>query len=428
MSLKVLEIDDHELPIDVLDVEIPEINEMEEMELPDGFRGEEIKDQVETIQNLTSISLNLALEGIDQSTARDLDNYIPGFYQKHGGGRTFTPYRSIEGLSPALEAIEDEKKSTIARFVEWLKARTAAVLDWLKNLVDKFKKREQDMSAINEFLAEQRNVRAFDLLEQRNLSSEEASAKLLATIGIGGDNLEEIRAGLIEHLDRVKKNVDSVRNPENKTSEVYDLVLTNKINISPAAITELYSKLDSILSHCNKAMETMAVGDTMSNSQMRELEEMVSGFKESNAIFLSDMSSSKADISANNLALSIVKRNVDSVQKTFGQGSAARLTDSVKQVMQLQNNMVWRDEKASEFNTSGNVSAKPVADALSALMMVTSRINQINSATGVISSRLAQAMKSYISALMYIHGKVSDEDKQKVTKFCLANGVNIVYN
>lgn len=46
MSLKVLEIDDHELPIDVLDVEIPEINEMEEMELPDGFRGEEIKDLV----------------------------------------------------------------------------------------------------------------------------------------------------------------------------------------------------------------------------------------------------------------------------------------------------------------------------------------------------------------------------------------------
>lgn len=426
MSLKILEIDDKELPIDVLDVEIPELNEMEDMELPDGFESEELKDHTEAISNLTSISLNLAMEGIDQATARSLDTYIPGFYQRSGGGRTFTGQRSIEGLNVAMEAIAGEQKSAIARFMEWLKARVTSIVDWLQGLVARFKKRDEDMNAVNDFLAQQRNDRAFDLLEQKNLSAEEAAKKLLATLGITGDNLDEIRAGLTQHMERVKKNVDQLRNPENKTY-VYDLVLTDSIINSHGAISDIREKLDNIMDHCVEAVKAMAVGETMSNGQMEQLEGLVKSFNQHNAVFLSIAENARPSVRPESLTLSGIKRNVGNVSQMFGSSSATHIVESLQRVKELHKLMLSRDEKAYEFKTSENISAKPVAEALTALAKVVATINQINSAATTISGRLVQAMNSFINGLMYVHGQAADDQKEAVTKFCRVNSINVAF-
>lgn len=422
MSLKVLEIDDHELPIDVLDVEIPEINEMEEMELPDGFRGEEIKDQVETIQNLTSISLNLALEGIDQSTARDLDNYIPGFYQKHGGGRTFTSYRSIEGLSPALEAVEDEKKSTIARFVEWLKARLESAIDWIKGLVAKYQERNNSMKSINDFLANNRKEQIYDLLNFGTKTPEEAATEFVAKLGIGGEDLEVIKAGVAERFTKVAQEVERLRTSDiNKNA--YSAVLSGFANVSPIHISDLRKDLFTILKVCQESLNSINSGVAMNQQQLSELTSMIESFKSTHAMSLSALDG-VIEIKTSQLSICDIKNNLDRVNKTFNADTTNDSTNALQVLMELMKKI---DQAKNQSNApAGTAEAiKPVAETVSLLVKFISMLNHISASSSVIGIRLMRAVASYSAAVNYVYEAAPEDSKKKVESFANMNGITL---
>lgn len=162
---------------------------------------------------LGEIKERLGLEGlIDIATAKEIDQYIPDFYDTSGGGSTFTYSPSIEGLSIACEAIDSAILTSVADGFKKLAAWAVSVYNRFAEWVNKFLERMKNsgnagntnlMSDINE-----KNRAAFNsgegmfkLLDAIVESPERVSALLFSGIEAGGG----VDASQSAALDRAKE-------------------------------------------------------------------------------------------------------------------------------------------------------------------------------------------------------------------------------
>lgn len=159
MSLKLLIVED-EPELEVTNVPLScedKASEAEEadMELPGEFT---IQDDFDLLTDaataLESIGTRIAIEGIDLSTARELDKLAPGFLRQAGGHSVFTNRPSLEGLSEATTSVSTTLAELMQRARVFVAGMYKRFREWLVNLVNK-PEATGIQQEVEEFLAKQ---------------------------------------------------------------------------------------------------------------------------------------------------------------------------------------------------------------------------------------------------------------------------------
>lgn len=135
MSLKELILEE-EPELDISYVPTTSSEEVQlDPELPTEFVEQvEIDELCISATALESIGVHIACEGMDLSTARDLEKIAPGFIRQAGGSNVFTNRPSLEGLADAAKTVKNKFVEILRKlrdiivkayqqFVSWLKAK-----------------------------------------------------------------------------------------------------------------------------------------------------------------------------------------------------------------------------------------------------------------------------------------------------------------
>lgn len=202
MGLKTLSIDDSAHAIDALDVERIKPIDDTSMELPEQFSEDNANELANAVAALEEISVDLRQFGMTRDKALAIDKHIPGFYRKAGGGRSFTPYTSIEGLAPALEAVDGEKKNMLQRFWQWLVERFKAVMDLFTTLKKNAEAKRATVTGFNEAMKKMQVEKLFATFDFKGLDEEAATTKFIAMTKITEASDDAVR-GKIQQLVKV---------------------------------------------------------------------------------------------------------------------------------------------------------------------------------------------------------------------------------
>lgn len=133
MSLNILSIEE-EPQMEISYVPLSQTEEVEpDPELPDDFAVQADIDVLQASATaLESIGIRIACEGMDLSTARELEKHAPGFMRQNGGHNAFTSSPSLEGLADAVKTVKDKFVSIIKRLRAFISRLYKQFRDWLK--------------------------------------------------------------------------------------------------------------------------------------------------------------------------------------------------------------------------------------------------------------------------------------------------------
>lgn len=178
MSLKILVVDEEpELEVSFVPMASSEENESEP-ELPEEFFKQDDLDQLEeTLAALESIHTRIACEGMNTTTARELEKIDISFIRRCGGMNVFTSYPSLEGLSEAAATVKERLTAVVQRLRSFVSEMYKRFVAWL---TAKFARPEnqdikQDLEA---FFAERRNLEALKFLSEMPEDIEEVASKI----------------------------------------------------------------------------------------------------------------------------------------------------------------------------------------------------------------------------------------------------------
>lgn len=223
MSLKILTIEEEE-PLEISNVPLSsEVDHADEadMELPGEFL---VQDDLDLLQDsacaLESIGSRIAIEGIDISTARELDKHVPGFIKRAGGSRVFTPRPSLEGLSDAATSVKETLVSIVRRVREFVASMYKKMLAWFQA---KFSKAEVATvkQTVQEFLNERRNKDAMAYMTNLPEDAQEAADEVARWVD--GDS-KAFASALANQLPGIMKITESIEHAIDENPTHFRLV------------------------------------------------------------------------------------------------------------------------------------------------------------------------------------------------------------
>lgn len=128
--MKYLNVDAPSLTIAIEEMELltTELSGSQLVEAPDV--GEQLQEEILKLEDVRG---QISEIGMDRETAVQIDAAVEGFLYRNPS-RNFTRERSIEGLSSALEEIDEKRGNILQRFIAWLRDRFNKSIEWLKSL------------------------------------------------------------------------------------------------------------------------------------------------------------------------------------------------------------------------------------------------------------------------------------------------------
>lgn len=209
MSLKLLCVEDEpELEI----VHVARTDEVENLEIEPELPGEFlVEDDVNVLADaasaLESIGYHIACEGMDLSTARELEKIVPGFIRKSGGNRAFTSQPSLEGLADAAKTVKDKFTEVIKRLRDFVVQMYQRFIAWIKSKTSDTeggKQNETFAEEINEFLAARRNRDAMEYISSLPDTAAEAAEEVARFMD---GETGEFASRFTDQIERVMKRV-----------------------------------------------------------------------------------------------------------------------------------------------------------------------------------------------------------------------------
>lgn len=208
MALKELILED-EPEMEISYVPLSESSDQleEDPELPGQFLAQ---DDLDVLQDsavaLEAIGVRIACEGMDYSSARELDALIPNYIRNHGGPRGFTSRPSLEGLADGANAVKQKLMEIIQRVRQFVATMYKRFSAWL---TQKFSRAEaQDVApAVAEFVAKRQNRDAMKFMSDLPEKPDEAADEVARLMD--GDT-KAFTAQCTDQFQTLTKNVAAI--------------------------------------------------------------------------------------------------------------------------------------------------------------------------------------------------------------------------
>lgn len=176
-------------------------------ELPGDFTQQ---DDLDVLQDsataLEGISVRIACEGMDLSTARELEQLSPGFMRSAGGHAVFTHRPSLEGLTDAAKTVKTKLAEIMRKLREFIVKLYTSFRDWLKAKLSKTDT-AQLTQELNEFTANRNNRNAIQYISDLPDTEDEAAAEIARFMD--GDTAA-FATSLTDQLRSLRKRVEAL--------------------------------------------------------------------------------------------------------------------------------------------------------------------------------------------------------------------------
>lgn len=377
---------------------------------------------------LGEIRERIGLEGlIDNATAKEIDRYIPDFYESNGAGATFTYTPSLEGLSVACEAIDSAILTNVADGFKKLAAWAVSIYNRFAEWVNKFLERMKNsgnasntnlMSDLNE-----KNRAAFDsgegmfkFLDALIDSPERVSALLFSGIDAAGDmnadqsaavdRAKELFEQSVENVKKAAENFKTRLGSSTYGKEMFGAVDTSNrvdtgaIKASAHVVQKLEVSIKALLSVRGKDQLQM---------QMQGLEGLIQQAKESIVDHTNEGDGER-------LAEQLSKKTLQEIYTVGKQylamekntSDAASMTDVVATVTHVKNSMAAisktvsmlgdhlvgvQDIDEATISAAKSLANNAISTCLKLIGSLTAQVNVINGATGGKVMFVSEAVK-----------------------------------
>lgn len=255
MTLKQLVVEDEpELEINHIPL-TSEDDKDTDPEMPNDFLVQDDLDLLsDSAAALETIGCRLACEGIDLSTARELEKVIPDFMRGSGGHGRYTIKPSIEGLADGIKAVKDKFFEIIKKLREKVTSAYKRFLEWL---MAKFSKADAKdvMDEVNDFLSQTREKNAIEYISNLPDEPEEAAAEIARFMD--GDT-KAFTADLTDKFQIAVKRANLLYDSMEKNPTQYRLatgLVTVSDIFSKEADSEIHKVIDDAYDAADAAMK-----------------------------------------------------------------------------------------------------------------------------------------------------------------------------
>lgn len=272
MGLKSLTIDEPVVALDITEVSGSGDHdvEMQDMELPSVWEDEQFAELVNASAAVESLLYNIACEGIDASDARKIEQFVPGFYAKNGGGRTFTNYKSIEGLYPANESLVEKSKEIAKNIWDWFVGKINSFLDYFKRSRENKVVVDKKVSELNAFLSTASIGESYRVFDYAGMDADTATSKFLTLFSLRSEMIEKIRPQVTAEVQKI---IDASANARS----TFGANLTNirvayaDMNVSARDYGDLVIQLREIATKLKVVSASVAAGQGNPNEGIQKV-------------------------------------------------------------------------------------------------------------------------------------------------------------
>jgi chemotaxis regulatin CheY-phosphate phosphatase CheZ len=439
MTLRVILIEE-EPEQDISYVPVNEVEDGPDPEMPDEFLIQNDLDELdETTSALESISLHIACEGMDLSTARELDKIDPTFIRRNGGSTSFTSRPSLEGLVDAANTVKDKSLAIIKRLRDFVVKFYRNMVNWITS---KFAQPEsQDIKQeVEQFLAERRNRDAINYISSLPDDPDEAAAEVARFMD---GETQAFTSNFVDQIQSLTKNIETVESMIHENPVRYRLakgIITVEELFkeeSDSAIRGVLKKAASAADQALKARTTEQFMQALQNVEAAS--EEINEF-EKNTVISTEPSSEQGDdrgVPFNKLYDNI--RTVSEAMKRVDTKHLLQeLSGSVEEIIRLSESAHFDDilEMMPE-ELSGeqqHAYATKIASLYRGIAVLGKKVlliwqTRVNSLATInsIGDKLLEFVDSFEKAVVASSGSLSDEQKAQLAKGLAGKGLKIVF-